>query len=206
MQDKEANMIITISRENGSGGSEIGHKLAEKLGVPCYDKTVTQLTADISGFAKDIVEKSADKTPMPFDYSGYYYFYDTASSDKWLPVYDQIYLAQSKAIVRLAEKGSCVIVGRCAAHVLEERNIPCVSIFIHAPEEERIKRIRQRHNLDEKGAIKYIKKNDKARATYYRKYAGAEWGKIQNYDMTISSAIGIDKVVDLLADFAKKYQ
>ena len=78
-------MIITISRESGSGGSEIGHKLADKLGVPCYDKTVTQLTADISGFAKEIIEHSADKTPMPFDYSGYYYFYDTAGSEKWLP-------------------------------------------------------------------------------------------------------------------------
>ena len=89
-------MIIAISRENGSGGSEIGHKLADKLGIPCYDKTVTALTADISGFAKDMVERAADKTPMAFDYSGYYYFYDAANSEKWLPVYDQIYLAQSR--------------------------------------------------------------------------------------------------------------
>ena len=98
-------MIIAISRENGSGGSEIGHKLADKLGIPCYDKTVTALTADISGFAKDMVERAADKTPMAFDYSGYYYFYDAANSEKWLPVYDQIYLAQSKAILRLAARG-----------------------------------------------------------------------------------------------------
>ena len=123
-------MIITISRESGSGGSEIGHKLADKLGVPCYDKTVTQLTADISGFAKEIIEHSADKTPMPFDYSGYYYFYDTAGSEKWLPVYDQIYLAQSKAIRRLAAGGDCVIVGRCASHVLAERKIPNISVFV----------------------------------------------------------------------------
>lgn len=193
-------MIITISRENGSGGSEIGHRLADKLGIPCYDKTVTQLTADISGFAKDIIEKSADKTPMPFDYSGYYYFYDTASSDKWLPIYDQIYLAQSKAIQRLALGGDCVIVGRCAAHVLEEKKIPCMSVFIHAPIDQRVARIMERRGLDEKAATKYIKKNDKARATYYRKYADAEWGRMQNYDMTLSSAIGIDKCVELLAN------
>lgn len=192
-------MIITISRESGSGGSEIGHKLANKLGIPCYDKTVTEFTASISGFAKDVIEKSADKTPLPFDYSGYYYFYDTASSEKWLPVYDQIYLAQSKAILRLAGGGDCVIVGRCAAHVLTEKGIPCVSVFIHAPLTQRVERIMRRHSLDEKAAAKYIKKNDKARASYYRKYADAEWGRIQNYDMSLSSAVGIDKCVELIA-------
>lgn len=197
-------MIITISRENGSGGGEIGHKLADKLGIPCYDKTVTEFTANISGFAKDVIEKSADKTPLPFDYSGYYYFYDTASSEKWLPVYDQIYLAQSKAILRLAANGDCVIVGRCAAHVLTEKGVPNVSVFVHAPIEQRVGRIMERHKLDEKAAAKYIKKNDKARAAYYRKYADAEWGRMQNYDMTLSSAIGIDKCVDLIAALAKK--
>ena len=197
-------MIITISRENGSGGGEIGHKLADKLGIPCYDKTVTEFTANISGFAKDVIEKSADKTPLPFDYSGYYYFYDTASSEKWLPVYDQIYLAQSKAILRLAANGDCVIIGRCADHVLREKKIPCVSVFIHAPIEQRIERIMQRHALDEKAAAKYIKKNDKARAAYVRKYADAEWGRMQNYDMTLSSDIGIDKATDIIAMLAKK--
>lgn len=192
-------MIIAISRESGSGGGEIGHKLADAVGIPCYDKTVTEFTASISGFAKDVIEKSADKTPLPFDYSGYYYFYDTAGSEKWLPVYDQIYLAQSKAILRLAGNGDCVIVGRCAAHVLAEKGIPCISVFIHAPLHQRIERIIKRHNCDEKAAAKFIKKNDKARAAYYRKYAEAEWGRIQNYDMAISSELGIDKCVEIIA-------
>lgn len=196
-------MIIAISRENGSGGSEIGHKLADKLDIPCYDKTVTALTADISGFAKDMVERAADKTPMAFDYSGYYYFYDAANSEKWLPVYDQIYLAQSKAILRLAARGDCVIVGRCAAHVLAERGVPAFSVFVHAPMEHRIERIMERHNLDKKSAIKYIRKNDKARANYHMKYAGTKWGLMQNYDMTISSAIGIDKCVDVIATLVR---
>lgn len=192
-------MIIAISRESGSGGGEIGHKLADAVGIPCYDKTVTEFTASISGFAKDVIEKSADKTPLPFDYSGYYYFYDTVGSEKWLPVYDQIYLAQSKAILRLAGNGDCVIVGRCAAHVLAEKGIPCISVFIHAPLHQRIERIIKRHNCDEKAAAKFIKKNDKARAAYYRKYAEAEWGRIQNYDMAISSELGIDKCVEIIA-------
>ncbi|MBQ7227272.1 MAG: cytidylate kinase-like family protein [Clostridia bacterium] len=195
-------MIICISREYGSGGGEIGHRLADYLGIPCYDKTVTALTADISGFTKELVARSEDKTPLPFDYSGYYYFYD-GSSEKSLPIYDQIFLAQSRAILRLAEKGDCVIVGRCAAHVLEDKNVPCISVFIHAPMEERVKRVMERQNLDEKSATKAIRKNDKARANYYRKYASAEWGKVQNYEVTISSAVGIDNCVKFLADFAK---
>lgn len=196
-------MIITVSRENGSGGGEIGHRLADALGVPCYDKTVTALTADISGFAEDVVKNSEDKTPMLFDYSGYCYFYDTASSQKWMPLYDQIYLAQSKAIVQLAEKGDCVIIGRCAAHVLADKGIPCLRVFVHAPLEERIARIAERCNLTEKDAAKRIRKNDKARAAYYRKYANAEWGKMQNYDLALSSSVGIDDAVDLLVRFVR---
>ena len=197
-------MIITISRESGSGGGEIAHKLADKLGIPCYDKTVTALTAEITGFEKTMIEKSEDKTPLPFDYSGYYYFYDVTSNNKYLPLYDQIYLAQSKAILNLAKKGDCVIVGRCASHVLEEKGLPCLKVFIHAPTEVRVKLIMERYNLNEKGAIKHIKRNDKARANYYRKYANAEWGKMQNYDIAISSTIGIDNCVDILAELAKK--
>lgn len=197
-------MIITINRENGSGGSEIGHKLADKLGIPCYDKTITQLTADLSGFAQELIEKSADKTPLPFDYSGYYYFYDTASSEKWLPIYDQIYLAQSRAILQLAAKGDCVIVGRCGDHVLEERGIPHYKVFVYAPLEERIQRIMKRHDLNEKAAAKYIKKNDKARSTYHKKYTGKEWQVMQNYDLAISSSIGIDKCIDVISTLLNK--
>ncbi len=193
-------MVITISREYGSGGSEIGHKLAALLGIPCYDKTVTELTADFAGLPADTVAASEDKTSMALDYSGYHvYGYGLFSANRFLPMYDQIFIAQSNAIVRLARGSDCVIVGRCAAEVLNRNRIPCLNVFVHAPLDERIARLRTRHDITEAEARRFIKKSDKARANYHRKYAFTEWGKAKNYHMTISSSIGIDNAVKAIA-------
>ena len=191
-------MVITISREYGSGGSEIGHKVADQLGIPCYDKTVNELTASLSGFPIETIAGSEDKTSMGLDYSGYVYGYGLFSANHFLPIYDQIFIAQSNAIIKLAREGDCVIVGRCAAELLGKQNIPCLNVFIHAPLDERIARIRTRHNITEAEARRFIRKNDKARANYHKKYAFTEWGKTQNYHMTLSSSIGIDKVVKII--------
>lgn len=196
-------MVITISREYGSGGSEIGHKVADLLGIPCYDKTVTQLTSALSGIPADTIAGSEDKSSMGLDYSGYMYGYGLFSSNHFLPIYDQIFIAQSNAIIKLARQGDCVIVGRCAAEILGKQNIPCLNVFIHAPIDERVARIRTRHDITEAEARRFIRKNDKARANYHRKYAFTEWGKTQNYHMTLSSSLGIDKVVRLIADAVK---
>ena len=187
-------MVITISREYGSGGSEIGHKVADQLGIPCYDKTVNELTASLSGFPIETIAGSEDKTSMGLDYSGYVYGYGLFSANHFLPIYDQIFIAQSNAIIKLAREGDCGIVGRCAAELL---------VFIHAPLDERIARIRTRHNITEAEARRFIRKNDKARANYHKKYAFTEWGKTQNYHMTLSSSIGIDKVVKIIIEAIK---
>ena len=196
-------MVITISREYGSGGSEIGHKVADQLGIPCYDKTVNELTASLSGFHIETIAGSEDKTSMGLDYSGYVYGYGLFSANHFLPIYDQIFIAQSNAIIKLAREGDCVIVGRCAAELLGKQNIPCLNVFIHAPLDERIARIRTRHNITEAEARRFIRKNDKARANYHKKYAFTEWGKTQNYHMTLSSSIGIDKVVKIIIEAIK---
>lgn len=196
-------MVITISREYGSGGSEIGHKIADQLGIPCYDKTVNELTASLSGFPIETIAGSEDKTSMGLDYSGYVYGYGLFSANHFLPIYDQIFIAQSNAIIKLAREGDCVIVGRCAAELLGKQNIPCLNVFIHAPLDERIARIRTRHNITEAEARRFIRKNDKARANYHKKYAFTEWGKTQNYHMTLSSSIGIDKVVKIIIEAIK---
>lgn len=196
-------MVITISREYGSGGSEIGHKVADQLGIPCYDKTVNELTASLSGFPIETIAGSEDKTSMGLDYSGYVYGYGLFSTNHFLPIYDQIFIAQSNAIIKLAREGDCVIVGRCAAELLGKQNIPCLNVFIHAPLDERIARIRTRHNITEAEARRFIRKNDKARANYHKKYAFTEWGKTQNYHMTLSSSIGIDKVVKIIIEAIK---
>lgn len=190
-------MIITISRQFGSGGAAIGHKLAEKLGVPCYDKTVSALTAVETGFSKSFVSNSEDKYSGPFTYASY------LGVNTFLPVYDQIFFAQKEVITTLAQKKDCVIVGRCGAPILREKNIPSFDVFICAPLSDRIARVKAKYSVDEKEAAKMIKKNDKARAVYNRQYADFEWGKVDNYDICINSSIGEDKVVELILAAAK---
>lgn len=196
-------MVITISREYGSGGSEIGHKVAELLGIPCYDKTVAELTAELAGFPVETIRESEDKTSMGLDYSGYIYGYGLFSTNHFLPIYDRISIAQSKAIVDLSRRGNCVIVGRCAAEVLAKQGIPCLNVFIHAPLDERVARLRTRHDITEADARRFIRKNDKARANYHKKYAYTKWGDTRNYHMTISSSLGIDKVARIIAETVK---
>lgn len=190
-------MIITVSREYGSGGAQIAHELAEKLGVPCYDKTVAQLTASISGFSKESVMAAEDKVTGVFQYFGGVY------NSGNLPVYDQIYLKQREAILQLASQGDCVIVGRCAAHILEEANIPAFNVFIYAPMPERKTRVAEKLQISEKEAEKVIRQKDTFRRNYYKRYAYADWGVKGNYHLLINSTVGIEKAVELLVRLVK---
>ena len=130
------------------------------LGVPCYDKTVNQLTSVISGFSENAVKISEDKVSTPFDYTAF-------THSNTLPVRDRIYIAQQKVIKQLADESSCVIVGRCAASILKNHE-NCVNVFICAPIEQRVKRISAQHNVSAEEAEKIIKKKDKERKNYYR--------------------------------------
>ena len=189
--------VITISREFGSGGGEVAHKLAEKLGVPCYDKTVNQLTSVTSGFSENAVKISEDKVSTPFDYTAF-------AHSNTLPVRDRIYIAQQKVIKQLADESSCVIVGRCAASILKNHE-NCVNVFICAPLEQRIKRISAQHNVSAEEAEKMIKQKDKARKNYYKKYGEMEWGKAQNYLITLNTVIGIDHSVSIIETVLKEF-
>lgn len=185
------NYIITISREYGSGGREIGKKLAEKLNIPFYDKSVSEFTAIKSGFPKSTVENVEDKTPSVFTYGMYSY-------TNMPPIHDEVFFAQCQVIKNIADKGPCVIVGRCADYVLKDRaNV--LNIFIHAPLEARIKRVTSLYSVPEDEAKKTILKNDKARAKYHDHYASMKWGKAQNYHLTINTIIGIDCAVETIA-------
>jgi cytidylate kinase len=185
-------MIITISREYGSGGAEIAHKLAERLGVPCYDKSVAQLTAATSEFSKESIEEAEDRVSGMFEYATGTY---TAST---LPLYDRIYLAQRETLIALARAGNCVLVGRCAANILEEADIPSFNVFIYAPMEIRKKRIAERHGVDLKKAEKLIRRRDEFRRSYYKRYAYSDWGNKSNYDLLINSKSGIDRAVEII--------
>ena len=191
-------VIITIGREFGSGGREIGLKLAEKLGIPFFDKEIIRKAAEDSGIVESVMDYYDEHRSSPIFATGSILF-----DIYQMPMSDRVYLEQSKAIKSIAEKGSCVIVGRCADVVLEN-NPGLVRIFICADMEARI--ARKREVLKDKSDAQiesHIRSVDKKRAKYYSYYTDKKWGEAKHYDICInSSLLGVDGTVDLIADAA----
>lgn len=200
-------VIITIARQYGSAGREIGKKLAEQLTIPYYDEALIKLASQESGINESLFE-SADEKPMSS-------LWESASSFNVIslgghfpaggemPMNDKLFLIQSKVIKELAEAGSCVIVGRCADYILAD-NPNAVHVFIHAKEEVKLKRVVESYGIPEGKAKEVMFKTDRKRSTYYNYYADGKWGRAENYDLTIdSSIIGIDGTVKLIKEFAQ---
>lgn len=183
-------IVITIGREYGSGGRLVGKKLAEALNIPFYDKELIEKAASEGHFAQELVEKN-DEKPNGFLNSL------AISQNYTLPLNQQIFLAQFSVIRRLAENESCVIIGRCADYVLEDKS-EVVNVFIHAPIEKRKERIIKYYNVEEEKALETIKKIDKSRAKYYNYFTDKEWGKAKGYHLSIDSSIGIDETVEVI--------
>jgi cytidylate kinase len=187
-------LIITIAREYGSGGRLIGRQLAQELHLPFYDKELIALAAQESGFAEDFIEQMEQKKTVGF-------FNNLYMSNQELPLADQVFLAQSQAIRKIAQKGPCVIVGRCADYVL--RDSPnCLRAFIHAPLEWRIQCVRDEYRVQTADYADYLQKQDKNRAGYYNYFTEYKWGKAQNYHLSIDSSIGIPNAVRVLTEMA----
>ena len=185
--------IITISREYGSGGREIGKRVAQILGITLYDKSISELTAVATGIKPEVIDAFQDRTPTHFDYGTY-------SSGKFVHISDDLFEKQSKIIREMAQK-PCVIIGRCADFIL--RDMPnVIDIFVCAPLDYRIKRISELYHLSEKEALKTIKTCDKQRAKYHSHYADTTWGDPRSYDFTINSATGLDETAKAIAGFA----
>ncbi len=182
--------IVTISREFASGGRSIGRKVAEALNVAFYDKEIVGLAAEKSRLSAETVEQSEEKAEQGFQYGLYL-------GTKYLPITDQVFIAESKVIEEVAGKGPCVIVGRCADHILRD-NKNCIHIFIHAPLEERVRRAVEDYGLPAEDVAQTIRNNDIARESYYNHYTGAEWGDAHQYHLSINSTIGIDQCVELI--------
>ena len=192
----KSKFYVAVSRQFGSGGAETASKLAAKLGVPCYDKSIAGMTAVVTGFDKDIIHGSEDKAANAFWYGGFL-------SGESLSLYDKIYIGQSRVIKELAKRGSCVLVGRCAAKVLEDE-AELIRVFICTPMAQRIERVSKGYEVSPAEAEKIIRRNDKARAAYYRKYADTEWGKIDNYDLVVNTRVGTDNAAKVVADYIKE--
>ena len=196
--------IITIGRQFGSGGRAIGEKLSKKLGVSFYDKELISLAAKESGISPEIFDNVDEKAANSLLYSlsmGMYSFGSGFSAMGDLPVNDKLYLLQHKIIKEIAEKESCVIVGRCADYVLRE-NPNTVNVFVYADMAFRKEEAVKKHGIDAARAEHIINKTDKSRANYYSFYSGQKWGMAENYDLCInSSKLSEDQIVDLIAAY-----
>ena len=187
--------VITIARQHGSGGRLIGESLARSMGIAYYDKELISLTAKKTGFAMDFVKEVEEKQTSSFLYS----IYAAATIPS---VYEQARNAQFAVIRELAEKGPCVIVGRAADCVLRGMT-NCIRVFVHAPLEERIRRARDEYHEPMDNPEKALQKKDKSRAAFYNAYSEYPWGDLRNYDMALSSSIGIEQTARIIQAYVE---
>lgn len=192
--------IITISRQFGSGGREVGKKLAEALNIPFYDKELIELAAKESGIDEELFEDEEYRTSRGFYLLGAIGFTlgSPITSISEMSLNDRLFLVQSETIETIADKGPCVIVGRCADYVLA--NHPdTLSVFIHADMKDRKERAIHSYEIDERNVEASMTKIDKRRANYYNYYTDRKWGSAENYDVVLnSSKFGVDGCVALL--------
>lgn len=200
--------VITISRKYGSGGRGIGELAAKMLGCDFYDKVLIDLVAKKSGYAIDYIKNTEEQvTPnFLFNLAANGYYSNSMLISDGLPASDKLFIMQSKIIRELAEKGPCVIVGRCADYILRERT-DCMNVFIHAPLKDRVNRAVNEYGLAAEGADGTVKRNDKIRSKHYQYYAGARWGEMRRYHLTINSSLfGCEKAAELIAEAAKRFR
>jgi cytidylate kinase len=195
-------IVLSIGRQYGSGGSEIGRNLANELNISYYDKELLAIAAQESGLCPEIFEKADEQESTGFSYAfslgfsplGMYIPYDDILSN------EKLFLLQSETIRNLAEKESCVIIGRCSDYILRD-NPDCLSVFIHSNLDSRVKHITERENVTETRAKEMITKADKSRAAYYNYYTNKSWGVASSYNFSIDvSILGTEGTISLLKD------
>lgn len=190
--------IITIGRQFGSNGREIGKRLAQRLDIPFYDKEILSETAKNSGLSENILKSLDEKPTKSFLYSLVMdpYNYGFTNSGYHANLNQQAFQATYDTIKKIGESGPCVIVGRCADYALRH-NKKLIRLFIYAPLDKRIETVAERFDLTEDKAKAQIVKEDKGRASYYNYYTSKKWGELDSYDICInSSLLSIDDTVD----------
>lgn len=197
----KTNTIITIGRQFGSGGREIGQIVADKLGIKLYDKEMLQRAAENSGICQELFESHDEKPSNSFLYSLVMDTYSmgySGSAYNDMPINHKVFLAQFDAIKKIAEEGPCILVGRCADYALE--GYPnLLRVFIHADLDARIKRIARKYDLTDAKAKDLIIKTNKKRASYYNYYTDKRWGDADSYDVCLnSSLLGLDGTAEAI--------
>ena len=192
--------VITIGRQYGSGGSELGQILADKLGYNFYDKEIIEMTAGTTGYSSNYVGEHQESltNSLLYDLVNHMYTFHETESPK-----DKIFDAQSKVIREIAAKGHCVIDGRCADQILKDRT-DCLNVFLHAPLTNRIKRVMSKKNLTEKEAKNLILKEERRRADNYHYYTRQIWGASANYHLSLDTSLGYDYVMDVILGTSKR--
>lgn len=191
--------IITVSREFGSGGRTIGKRVAAELGFPCYDNELLQKISKESGFQETYIKEAGEYAPGGLLSSAFSHW-DSGPNNA-----DYLWQIQYKIISELAEKGPCVIVGRCADHILRDK-ADCLRVFIHADMKFRAERIVREYGERAASPEQWLRDKDKRRAAYHRFYTNMKWGHAQNYDLTLNSGtLGIDQCVRIITSVYKTF-
>ena len=191
--------IITISREFGSGGRFIGEEVAKKLGVAYYDKDIIGKIAEQSGLSPEYIQENAELSPK----QGLFAYAFSGRDITGKSVGDMVYEAQRKIIMEIAEKESCVIIGRNADFILKDRD-DVLNVFIHGDMPEKTQRIIDLYNVEEKEAVKMMADTDKRRMTNYNFYTEQKWGKASNYTLCLnSSQLGYDRCERIIMECSK---
>ena len=193
-------MIITISRQCGSGGHTIGKLLAESLGYDFYDKEIIKTVSAESGLSEKTVEREGEYSTTSLLYNiavNGISPYNVSNKDHML-VRDLVNAYQVDFIKKTAEKGNCVIIGRSADYILRERN-DCINVFVHGDLSDRVKRVIEEHGINASEAEHHVRERDKKRAKYYRHITDQVWGMAENYDLCLnSSKLGIELCVGMI--------
>ncbi len=198
-----AGKIITISREFGSGGRTIGREVAQRLGIPFYDKELVEQVALASGFAPDFVEEHGEHAPNRSRLSYAFSHQGVPGVMNGMSTADFLWSIQCRVIQQLADDGPCVIVGRNADYILKDRK-DCLNVFIHADMELRADRIVRLYGESEKSPEARLQEKDKRRQINYQHYTGRTWGQANNYHLCLDSGtLGIDRCVELIVGLAK---
>lgn len=201
--------VITIGRQFGSGGHEIGERVAEYFGIKCYDKELLSRVAKDSGFCEEMIKSHDERPTNSFLYNlvmDTYSFGYNASSFVDMPISHKVFLAQFDTIKQIASEGPCVIVGRCADYALSEFD-NCINFFIYADEEAKVKRLVDKYEISEEKALDLMQKKDKQRQSYYNYYSDKKWGRADTYDFCLNSAkLGIEGTVKLITQIVEDFE
>ncbi len=195
------NVIITISREFGSGGHEIGERLAEKLSVPFFDRDIIDKAAEQTGLSPEFIAEHEQRYTSSLLFNLAMGNYSRTGE---LPLHDQIDIVESEIIRNFAKQGPCVIVGRCADYVLED-DFECLNVFIYNADSAKLARIMDKYGYDAKKAEKTIKETNRMRSKHYNFFTGRVWGDRKNYDLLLNSGkYGIEGCVEMIIAAAEK--